>query len=270
MSLEEYADTVERVRRALGDGLRSLTLFGSCLSPTTRGAGSVPDLFALVDDLDRALAQLGAGRVTRLVAPILPPITLNFRDQNGTSLAKLNLVEPAVLAHALATLPDLYLAGRWSKRTAAVYVRDPAAAAERDGFVEAAERAMSGLVLLDVGRRHPLERAVERCVTLSYEAEPRPEKARRIRAVYEVFANHYLEHFSARLARVAQERGLQVEAGFIVDPRDESLRRAEARALRRRLGRSRRRMMMRWPKQALVYRGWLGYVVGKLRRARGT
>jgi hypothetical protein len=40
--------------------------------------------------------------------------------------------------------------------------------------------------------------------------------------------------------------------------------------LERLLARSRRRAMLRWPQQLFVFRGAVGYVMGKLRRSWAT
>src|SRR5262245_39304870 len=104
---------VTAVCERLSPQLRSLLLFGSYLSNETRRQGSIPDLFALVDDLDESLIRLGSGRLARRVSPFLPPTTLAF-SASGI-FAKLNLIEPQTLSHAIKTLPDLYLAGRLSK-----------------------------------------------------------------------------------------------------------------------------------------------------------
>jgi hypothetical protein len=266
---EAYAPTVARVRAAIGAHLRSLFLFGSCVSGRARHATSIPDLFAVVDDVDATLLHLGAGTVARVAARALPPITLAFRAaDDGAPLAKLNVIEPGVVEHELAALHDLYLAGRLSKRVEVVYTRDATCESELAALLDHAAVAMVGVALLAPPSRAPISSLVERCVKISYEAEPRPERAHKIQALFDAHAAHYHARFRPLVEREATRRGLTIVADEISDPRDAATRRREARARWIILWRSRLRMIARWPKQALVYRGWLSYLVQKLWRAR--
>jgi hypothetical protein len=267
-ALAAYAPTLLAVRAAIGPDLRALALFGSCLSPRTRRAGSIPDLFASVDDLDGVLGRLGVGVLGRWAARVLPPITLAFRGPGGTPLAKLNLIDPTTLAAALAARRDLYLAARLGKRVELAYARDAVCHDELEVAQSLAARTMAEVALLGRPRRWSRQHAIERCVTVSYEAEPRPETPTKVRALFDAFAAHYVARFGALVDAVAAERGLVLVDDAFVDERSSAVRAREARSLRRLLFRSRLRMMARWPKQALVYRGWLPYLVQKIRRAR--
>jgi hypothetical protein len=247
-------------------GLRSAVLFGSCLSPATRKPSSIPDLFALVDDLDPALAALGVGPVGRRLARRLPPATLAL-EAGGAAIAKINLATPAAVAETLARLPDLSLAGRLSKKTRLVFHHDAVPRAELGALLDGAAAAMAGTALLGLGRRTPLSQAARRCFALSYQAELRPERPAQIDARYQAFAAEYQARFGARLVRLAPDRGIDVADGQLVDDRPERVRRAERRALAALLWRGRLRSVIRWTREPLLYRGWFPYLVGKLRRA---
>src|SRR6185369_15012389 len=98
---------------------------------------------------DGTLVALGQGRLARIAARFLPPITLSFRSPtDGAPLAKLNLIEPAVLERELDALRDLYLAGRLSKRVEILYTRNPGCDAELAGALDKAAIAMVGVALL--------------------------------------------------------------------------------------------------------------------------
>ncbi|MFY9825027.1 MAG: hypothetical protein WAM82_26855, partial [Thermoanaerobaculia bacterium] len=200
------------VRARHGAGLRSLTLFGSCLAPTTRRPGSIPDLFAVVDELDVALKHEGIGPIARAAARFLPPATVAFRDPGcrGT-LAKLNLIEPGTAARALRTPRDLYLAGRLGKHTRTLWVRDEACARELDALLDAAAAAIVEVVLNGLGARCSLEAAVRQCVAISYAAEVRPESPAKIEALQRAFAAEYEARYRPLLVARARARGLTVE-----------------------------------------------------------
>jgi hypothetical protein len=266
----EIAPLAGLVRARHGAGLRSLTLFGSCLAPTTRRPGSIPDLFALVDDLDVALTQEGIGPVARAAARFLPPATVALRDRGRRdAVAKLNLVEPATVERELRAPRDLYLAGRLGKHTRTLWVRDEACARELYGLLGAAATTIVEVVLNGLGPRCALEVAVRRCVAISYAAEVRPESPAKIEALHRAFAAEYDARYRPLLVAHARARGLVVEGDDLVDHRAPE---AALVALRDRdalLSRSRIRSVARWPKQAMLYRGWLPYLAGKLRRAWG-
>jgi hypothetical protein len=237
--------------------IHTVVRFGSCLSPSTRRPDSIPDLLALVDDLDATLRALQQPRVVRGLARVLPPLTL------AADGAKLNLIEPSVALAELRARRDLYLAGRLSKRLEIVLARDRTI----DALVDEAVRAVVESAALGLPRRISLDDAVLRCLQISYLAEVRPEGADKARALHDAFPDFYRARFRPLVEAHARARGLAITRDAVVDDRPPAVRIAEARALRSLLLRSRTRAVLRWPKQALVYRGWLPYVIGKWRRA---
>jgi hypothetical protein len=250
-------------------GLRSLALFGSCLADSTRAPDSIPDLFAVVDDAPAAALALGARRAAAALARLLPPATLALRGPTGATVAKLNLIEPAALRRALSPSrpPDLTIAGRLSKRVEVVYARDDAAAGELRAALAGAARLMAAAALLDLPRRLPLAAYARRCFALSYRAEVRPETPAKIAARFDAFAPLYERRFGELAAALAPP-GVTVDAGELRDDRRPLARLAARLSLAALLARSRLRSILRWPKAMLLYRGWLPYIVGKLRRAR--
>jgi hypothetical protein len=250
-------------------GLRAAVLFGSTLSSATRKPGSIPDVFALVEDLDQALARFGVSRLGRRLARGLAPATiaLGAEVSGGPTIAKLNLATPAQVADALVRLPDLSLAGRLAKKTRLLLARDDRTRAELSGLLEGASDAMARVATLGLPRALTLEEASRRCFALSYRAELRPERRSQIDARFDAFADEYRQRYQPRLAAEARARGIDVIDDSMVDRRPDDVRAREARALARLLWRGRLRALARWGREPLLYRGWFPYLVGKLRRA---
>jgi hypothetical protein len=123
-------------------------------------------------------------------------------------------------------------------------------------------------VLDGLPKRCELDAAVRRCVTLSYDAEVRPETAKRVAAAYRAFATEYRARYRPLLVRRAPEHGVRLEGEWLIDARTPTVAQRERRRYDGLLFTSRLRSVARWPKQALVYRGSLPYLWGKLRRAR--
>jgi hypothetical protein len=265
----EYSGLAQAIRDLLGERLDALLLFGSCLAVRTRRPGSIPDLFAFVDRLDDALIRLGAPRASRLVAPLLPPITLAFRAAPDKPVeAKLNLIQTSVAERELASPHDIYLAGRLSKRTLLLFARDAAASEMQQQLADRAADAVVDFVIAGLPQRCSLDAAVRRCTAFSYAAEIRPEAEHKLAEIHDAFGDWYTSRFAPRLLVRARERQFTVEADWLIDRRSAPRRLAERTKLAAFLATSRLRTIARWPKQALVYRGWASYVIGKLRRAR--
>jgi hypothetical protein len=264
--MSEHSALAAIVQRTIGRQLRALVLFGSCLSTTTRRPGSIPDLFAVVDDLESALTALGVSKLGRMIAPLLPPVTLSLQTEDGP-IAKLNVIDAKTLAGELSAQNDLYLAGRLGKRTECIYVRDEACRIEIDRLRAEARRTIAHVALLGLPRHTTLEPVLRRCVSVSYEAEPRPERPSKIRALYDAFADWYPPRYAPLLTERALALGIQIHGESLIDKRPDAIRTAEARGLASLLRRSWFRAMARWPKGILLYQGWFPYLVGKLRRA---
>jgi hypothetical protein len=233
---------------------RSIFAYGSTLSPRTRRPDSVPDLFVLVDDLGATLQALGHSHLAHLAQHLLPPVTLNHDG------SKLSVMSWSQAEAELAARHDLYLAGRLSKKIDVLH-GDPTP------LVDAAVDTVVEVSALDLPRRVSIEEAVLRCLAVSYRAEVRPEPPDKPRRLLEAFADFYWSRFAPRIENHALSRGILSHQGQLVDGRRGLIRAAEARRLQDILARSRRRAVLRWPQQLLVFRGSIGYVVGKLRRS---
>jgi len=280
----DCAPLVAAVRQQLGEPLLALLMFGSCLSDRTRQPGSVPDLLAFVSDLGAALAQLGCGPATRWLASVMPPLTLALREAAGSGrgrpLAKLNLIALVAAQQAVRELPDLYLAGRLSKPTAWLWHRDLESRQAVETLREDAATAVADLTLRGLdGEKGPLDLAavVQLYIGQSYLAEVRPEGQEKWHALHASFPDFYDHRVKALLVARAKKLGLRpipesppgaLEAQYLalLDQRPARQRQLDQKARAQLLRRSRLRTVARWPKMALVYRGWLPYLLGKLRR----
>jgi len=248
-------------------GLRALLLFGSTLAPAVRRSTSIPDLVALVDGVSAAAAALCPGPFARRLASVLPPVTFALRDADGPgTIAKVNVVSFAGARAALARPDDLSLAGRLAKKTRLLYARDARARDDAAALIAEATDVMVCATTLSLPRVVSLDEASGRCFALSYRAEPRPETGAQIAARFQAFADEYRAGYGPRLASAARARGIDVAGGCLVDRRPAAVRRRDARALARLIMRSRVRTLARWARQLFVYRGWLPYLAGKLRR----
>jgi len=249
-------------------GLRSAILFGSTLSPATRRPTSIPDVFALVDDLDEALARFGVSPLGRRLARGLAPATvaLGAEVAAGPTIAKLNLATPGQVARALDRRRDLSLAGRLAKKTRLLLARDDRARVEMAEYLDQAAGVMAESATLGMPRHLSLDEAARRCFALSYRAELRPERRAHVEARYDAFAGEYRDRYQPRLVAVARARGIDVIDGALVDRRPTRVRAGEARALAALLWRGRLRALLRWGREPFLYRGWFPYLVGKLRR----
>jgi hypothetical protein len=252
-------------------GLRAVLLFGSTLSPEMRKQTSIPDLVAIVDDVGAALPSFDLALpppLARWLACPLPPVTFALRESGSAdTVAKVNVVSFDGVRAALVRPDDLSLAGRLAKKTRLLRVGDDRARAEIEALLDEAAEVMARATTLALPRVVTLEEASRRCFALSYRAEPRPETAAQIAIRYRAFADDYRARYGPRLASAARARGIDVAGDSLVDRRPASVRRRDVRALARLLRRSRVRALLRWSRQLFVYRGWLPYLAGKLRRA---
>jgi hypothetical protein len=264
-------DPATLARRLARDvpGLRAVLLFGSALAPEIRRSTSIPDLVALVDDLDAALVAFDLTPLARRLAHLFPPITVALREPGAAdTVAKVNLISFGAARASFVRPDDLSLAGRLAKKTRLLYLRDDRARDDTAALLAAATDVMALATTLALPRVVSLEEASRRCFALSYQAEPRPESAAQVAARYQAFAADYRERYGPRLAATARARGIDVAGDHLVDQRATSIRRLEARVLAWLLFRSRARTLARWARQLFVYRGWLPYLVEKLRRTR--
>ena len=200
---------------------------------------------------------------------MLPPVTFALADANGPgTLAKVNVVSFAGARAALVRPDDLSLAGRLAKKTRLLHARDARARDDTGALLAEADRRDGARD--DAGpapRRLPRRGEPALLRPLLPRGAPSRNAAPSIAERFRAFADEYRASYDRRLASAARARGIDVAGSYLVDRRPAAVRRRDARALARLVIRSRARALVRWTRQLFVYRGWLPYLAGKLRRA---
>jgi hypothetical protein len=221
--------------------VRAVLLYGSCLWSGLRRPTSHPDFFVIVD----SLRTWHGRRWPALLDRLLPPGT--YRLRAGARQAKVSVTESHELARLCGLLaPDLHHLGRFSKRFALVWARDEMS---RRLVIEAqtsALKTLAPLALARLGEAFSVDDFMRALLSLSYDGEVRIAEPGKVAALYQAEREHYRAIGHALLA--------------------DGPARADPALLERRLRRSRRRAILRWPKYIWSYDGWLDYVTEKLAR----
>lgn len=237
--------------------VRAVLLYGSCLWSSVRGSNSQPDFIVIVDSLRAFHGRVGPA----LLGAVLPPTV--YRLRLGTAYAKVSIATVAQLrSQCAAGARDLHLAGRLSKRVALVWARDDQARRLIVAAQLAALRMLAPLALSRFDGRVGLDDFVQALLRLSYESEIRIVEPNKVAALFAAEYEHYRELArTLLLALGARPDGDNSE--LLVPPRLAASRAHVARRLRR----SRRRALWRFPKYLVTYDGWLDYLLKKLARA---
>ncbi len=240
-----------------GPGVAAVVYYGSCLA----GAGaadSEPDFFLVVDALAAHLPRLRE----RVLGRVLPPLTFR-RVIEGGRACKVCVVEAAQLRRETSPrAADLHHLGRFSKRLGLVYARDEAAhllvrEAQRSSLEILADRALALL-----GERFSLDGFLLVLLGLSYRGEPRVVEPGKVEGLFLADRDDY-----RRIGRLLLETRAATAGGDLYEqpaPTEPARRAAE-----RLIARSRRRALLRWPKNMLTFDDWGDYVVRKVERHTG-
>jgi Phosphatidate cytidylyltransferase, mitochondrial len=238
--------------------IRAVLLYGSCLWPSVRGESSTPDFIVIVDSLRAFHGSLRPA----LLGAVLPPTV--YRLRNGDAYAKLSVATAKQLrSQCAASASDLHLAGRLSKRVALLWCRDADARALVVAAQSAALRTLAPLALARLTRCVALDDFIYALLRLSYESEVRIVEPNKVAALFAAEREHYRAVGHALLRELG---GGQAGAGpsELILPEHAAASRAQ---LARRLRRSRRRALLRFPKYLVTYDGWLDYLLKKLARS---
>jgi hypothetical protein len=241
---------------ARGRAVRAVLLYGSCLWPSVRGSGSHPDFIVIVDSLRTFHGSLRSA----LLGALLPPTVIRLRQ--GDAYAKLSVVTVEQLrSQCSADAKDLHLAGRLSKRVALVWSRDADARALVVAAQAAALRTLAPLALSRFAGRVALDEFIQALLRVSYESEIRIVEPNKVATLFAAERAHYRAVADALL----RELGARVggNPSELILP---SVAATSQEQLERRLRRSRRRALLRFPKYLVTYDGWLDYLLQKLSR----
>lgn len=237
--------------------VRAVLLYGSCLWPSVRGAESCPDFIVVVDSLRAFLGGYGPA----LLGSVLPPSV--YRLCRGDQYAKLSIATVDQLAGACTAMgKDLHLAGRLCKRVALVWARDDQSRALVVDAQLAALHTLTPLALARVAAPVTLDGFIAALLRLSYESEVRIVEPTKVASLFAAERDHYRALGRALLAETGAQS--DAESDDVSVPAHAIATRAQ---VERRLERSRRRALLRWPKYLLTYDGWLDYLTKKLARA---
>ncbi len=247
-----------------GEAVLAILLYGSRIHPPRDRAPSMLDFIVLVDDYD----GLPTSRFRKRLCRILPPTVfyLEVPTPAGSSLrCKYNIVSATDLDAALAeSMRDVYLAGRMSKRTRTMYVRDAAAAQQLANWRKTAAARLHGLALTLLTEEFRLEEYAAAYLGASYLGELRPAEPGKPRKLYEADQTYYDALFTALLS--GERRTPRGYAGLVAsDAAAIALRKRAVRLMRR----SRRRGILRWPKHIATIDQWLTLLGEKTARSTG-
>lgn len=247
-------------RERFGDALLFVVLFGSLTDASLRSPTSIPDFFVVVDDY----ANVPEPCLERLGHRLLPP---DLYHLSSPELAcKYYVISRETLWRTTGPdAPDLYVLGRFSKRTELAYARDVTARAlyEATSARAALAACRHGASLLE-GEVEAHELAHE-VIRLSYRGEMRLEDERKTRALLASAEEHYRRVFGACFERLVEE-GVLVRTGADRFRRGPAADREASLAL---LVRSVRRAKLRYPKMILTVDDWIGLLAAKLERTHG-
>jgi hypothetical protein len=266
------APHLARFETCYAEELLAVLFYGSCLSPTTRRAGSTPDFFVITKDGDIPAHP----RRTRLLHRVLPPTSLTASVETVGVLPAPGALEACELFKYIhldleqldracgPAMQDLFVAGRLSKRVGLVFCRDGETLERIVAALAAAVVSLVPLVCARLPGRFALPDYLHAAVAISYASEFRIEAAGKVEALIASAPDHY-ERLHRLGLEIAELLGLvrpEGEGRFsnLVTPR--ARRRAESL-----LGRSRRRGLLRWPKHVLTVERWSDVVFQKLERA---
>jgi predicted nucleotidyltransferase len=260
---------VERIRERLGDGVRAILFYGSCLR-TGDDQYSLLDLYVLVDNY----WSLRTSRFHACLNALLPPNVyyIEVPDGERTVRAKYAVVSLTDFARYTSQRAfQAYFWGRFAQRCALLYAADPVA-------TQAVTAAVSSAVTTFVRRGLPL--VPERCsieelwttqLTHSYRAEVRAERQAVAGHLYATDAQRYERVTHAALARLPFPVTTEAVEGRIwVTAR----LRPSARALAVALWRIRRwygklLSLLRILKSAITQEGSVDYAIWKVERHSG-
>ena len=264
------APLVGRLRALARGRAAAVVLYGSRLAPELATPTSVHDFFVLVDDYRAALP----GTRDRLLARVLPPNVYRLRvaGPDGATLeGKYCVISRGDLERETSCRArDFYHLGRFSKRMAVVWRRDDETLATVVRAAVAATRALAPHALAALPERFSLADFSRALLAMSYRGEVRPESGEKVDRLLRAEAEYYAGLHRAVLDERARERPGELAPGSGGSTWSQRRSPARTRATRRAIARSRRRSVLRWPKQMWLFDGWLDFLLAKVQRTWGV
>lgn len=272
------APFVDHFRRVFGEALAAVVFYGSKLDDQLATDTSFFDFYLICDDYRRFYRR----RRDRWLASFLPPNIYYLeleRPAGGKSTCKYCVISLADLKkHVAPDAKDFYHLGRFSKRLAVIWWREPF---ERDEVLGACYQAMETLTphaLNKVGAVFTLPELIRRALALSYEGEVRLEKTdEKVEALYRIAEPfyraiwaHLLEQYRAFDPELFRPRLPEDDPETYYLRRPASQHAAQLRETAALIRRSRRRAKARWPKSILLTDNWVDILLAKVERTYGV
>jgi len=264
----DVGEFVEPIVQRYGDDLVGVFMYGSMLSQVTASEDSFPDFFVITNgyggDVFHHLSH-------RLTAYPLPPHLYHLQLGDGRH-AKYNLVSVRRFQQETsAWAMDIYILGRFGKRTALLWARDETA---RQTLTGCCVNAMTHVAVWTLrGMQAPFD-ATEftlACLNISYAGETRVEATSKVPRLYKAEQAFYDAVYPALLEASPDCRQLAEPIG---DGRYRPCGSAQEIRLRRMafewfIRSSRIRGVLRWPKFLLTVEDWVDIILAKIERAKG-
>ncbi|MCH2169592.1 hypothetical protein MK489_02320 [Myxococcota bacterium] len=263
----------DAIRERLGDSLRAVLFYGSCLRESTHNG--VLDFYAIVDDYPSAHDSRFLARLNQL----LPPSVFYLETHTPSELLRCKYAVISMRDFARAASPRSLRTGIWarfSQPTTAVFVRDETTARELRATIArcletAFERCLPLLPPRAFTEAFSTSRFWQIAFQYTYGNEMRPETPATIRRLFDADPARYSRVTRLLLQRLAEQGRIELEpqgrdAGLRVIPRAESPPRKRLQH-RRFLVKSTYTMQLL--ATALTFRDWFPYVLFKLERHSG-
>lgn len=252
-------------RRAFGENLVAVLLYGSCLSASMKKASSFRDFFVVVDDY-RTVAK---GAIDSIVLPWLPPnLRYQIIEHAGMRIdAKYHLLTLREFQNmSSSTAPDLYVIGRMSKRVGIVHARDEDARMAIQEALGNAFFANARISLPLVTEPVTFVELIHTFLKTSYLSELRLETKDKITEIHDSEREHYDTLYGLLVESLVESGDLTMAGGLYS-------RRASGTWSRRTtkwyLTKSKIRHMARFPKMIRDMDNWMEQLAGKYERTVG-
>jgi hypothetical protein len=258
---------VEAIADRYGDKLVGVFMYGSMLSQVTAAADSFPDFFVITD----GYAGVFDDWRHRASAYPLPPHIYHLRLDDGRH-AKYNLVSLQRFRRETSRwASDIYILGRFGKRTALVFSRDAAAQRELTACCFSAMANVAVWTLRGMSEAFDDEAFTLACLNISYAGETRVEAGSKVPKLYRAEADFYDAVYPQLLRRWPACRRLAEPTahGCYRPSGGEGERWLRRQAFEWFLTASRVRGVLRWPKFLLTVEGWVDIILAKIERTKG-
>jgi hypothetical protein len=259
---------VDRLRSLAPADIAAVVLYGSQLAPELATPTSVHDFFVVVDGYPTVLTRAR----DRVLARVLPPNVYRLRvmGPDGPMEAKYCVISRADLARETsARARDFYHVGRFSKRIAVVWRRDEEAFDLVARASVDATRMLVPFALAALPASFVVPDFSRALLGMSYRGEVRPESPAKVERIRRAEAAYYDALHRAVLAEHVRRDPSLVTADGVTWTQSGDARAAARRAARA-IARSRRRSVLRWPKQMLLFDDWFDFLLAKVERTWGV